>query len=242
MKSDNRIFSYCIAGRTVAVLALLLTSVVLSMGEPENQVDKLASVFRQMEKSSKNFKCFAADISKKKYTKILEEFDRPEIGKFYYKRSGNGSALIREEITDPAERITTIDDQYALIYQPKIKSANRAKLGEHKDKVEYLVMGIGQSPTELKKKFDISYLGSETINDAVCSVLNLKPKDPAVTKYVSSIIIWVKDLTGVSTQVKLEYPYEDYLLVNFSNEKLDNEMDDSLFKQKLSKDVEIQNY
>jgi len=88
---------------------------------------------------------FVADITTTKYTAILEQFDRPEKGKFFYKRADNGSALIRLEIVDPAERTLTIQNDEALSYQPKINSARKYKLGKNKDKVEYLALGIGQS-------------------------------------------------------------------------------------------------
>jgi len=228
------------AGRIVAVFVLLLIATIISMGEQKEQSDKLESVLKCMEKSSGNFKSFTADISKRQYTAILKEFDDPpESGKFYYKRAEDGSALIREEITDPAKKITTINNDEALIYQPKIKSASSYKLGKHKDKAEYMALGIGQSPTDLKKTFNILYQGSDTVNDAACSVLELKPKDPKTASNFSTISVWIKDATGVSTRMKLEEPFGDYILINFSNEKLNDKIDDSKFKQKLSEDVAI---
>ncbi len=203
------------------------------------QEDKLESVLKQMEESSGSFKSFTADITKKTYTAILEEFDTPESGKFYYKRAEDGTALIREEIAAPAEKITTIKDDEALIYQPKIKSASSYKLGKHKDKAEYVALGIGQSPKTLKQTFNISYQGTATVNDTPCSILVLKPKDPKVASIFASITVWIDNATGVSRQMKMEEPFEDYLLVHFSNEKLNSKIDDSKFEQKLPEDVDV---
>ena len=222
-----------------AVLALLVFPAFYVRSAPDETAGNLDSVLRHMEESAGNFQSFTADITKKTYTAVLEEFDTPERGKFYYKRAADGSALIREEITDPAEKITTIKGDEALIYQPKTKSASSYTLGKHKDKAEYVALGIGQSPTDLRKTFNISYRGSETVNGALCSVLELKPKDPAVASIFSSITVWIDDATGVSKQMKMEEPFEDYVLVTFSNEKLNKKIDNSKFEQKLAQDVTV---
>jgi len=239
MKSNSRTVSRHGIGIVISVLIILLFPFFLARGEPGDTDDKLDSVLKHMEESSGSFKSFTADIIKKKYTAILEEFDPSEKGKFYYKRAKDGSALIKEEITEPALKVTTIQNDEALLYQPKIKSASLYKLGKHKDKAEYLALGIGQSPTDLLENFNISYKGIDTINGAACSILELKPKDPKGASIFSSITVWIKVDTGVSTQVKLEEPYDDYILVNFSNETLNEKIDDTEFRQKLPKDVEI---
>jgi outer membrane lipoprotein-sorting protein len=215
---------------------MVLLPLFLRVGEPE---DKLESVLKRMEKTSRNFQSFVADIASTKYTAILETFDSPESGKFFYKRADNGTALIRWEIMNPGQRILTIQNDEALVYQPKIKSAQSYKLGKNKDKAEYLALGIGQSPSDLKKTFNITYRGSEIVHGTACSILVLKPKDPKAAAMFSSITIWIKDSTSVSTRMKLEEPFGDYLLVNFSNEQLDKTIDNSKFRQELPDNVDM---
>ncbi len=239
MKINNLIPVRFKASGTAAIFVLLMFPALTAPGAQDKQADKLDSVLKRMEESSRSFKSFTADITKKTYTAILEEFDPPEKGKFYYKRAGDGSALIREEMTDPAEKITTIEGDEALVYQPQIKSASSYKLGKHKDKAEYVALGIGQTPADLKKTFNISYRGNETLNGTACSVLELKPKDSSVASVFSSITIWIDDATGVTKQMKLEEPFEDYILITFSNEKLNEKIDDSKFEQKLPRDVDV---
>ncbi|MBN2317775.1 MAG: outer membrane lipoprotein carrier protein LolA [Acidobacteria bacterium] len=240
MKINSPISTQRTIPRIAAVFILLLIPGFTFPGAQEDKADKMDSVLRHMEESSGNFQSFTADITKKTYTAILEEFDPPESGKFYYKRAGDGSALIREEITDPAEKITTLNGGEALIYQPKVKSAISYELGKHRDKAEYMALGIGQSPTDLKKTFNIAYQGNETVNGAACSILELKPKDPKVASIFSSITVWIDEATGVSKQMKMEEPFEDYILVIFSNEKLNKKINDSMFEQELPQDVDIQ--
>ena len=241
MNRNSRVLSCPEIRKIAAIFIVLLIPVSVCIGEQADQPEKLESVLKRMGKASGTFESFAADITTQKYTAILEEFDPPERGQFLYKRDDDGSALIRWEITDPAEKITTVRNDELLIYQPKIKSANRFKLGKNKDKAEYLALGLGQSPSDLEQTYNISYKGSEIVNGVACSVLELKPKDPKVSSIFSIITVWIRDDTGVSAQLKLQEPYQDYLLVNFSNEILNKKINDSTFKQKLPGDVEVLN-
>jgi outer membrane lipoprotein-sorting protein len=241
MKRNSRVLFWSAIWKIAAIFMVLLIPVSVCMGEEGDRPEKLESVLERMGKVSSTFESFAADITTRKYTAILEEFDPPEKGRFLYKRDDDGSALIRWEITDPSEKITTIQNEELLIYQPKIKSANRFKLGENKDKAEYLALGLGQAPSDLEQTHSISYKGSETVNGVACSVLELRPKDPKIASIFSIITVWIRDDIGVSTQLKLEEPFQDYLLVNFSNEILNKKINDSIFKQKLPRDVEVLN-
>ena len=236
MKTKSRNIVHGMIERiTFAILVVLFPS-FLGVGGP---ADKLEPVLQRMEKTSRNFQSFVADITSIKYTAIVEAFDIPESGKFYYKRADNGTARIRWEILKPGVRILTVLNDEALVYQPKTKSARKYRLGKNKDKVEYLALGIGQSPSNLKKTFNITYRGSENVHGSVCSILVLKPKDPKAASMFSSITIWIKDSTGVSTRMRLEEPYGDYFLVNFSSEQLNRNIDDSKFRQELPDSVDM---
>jgi outer membrane lipoprotein-sorting protein len=236
MKTKSRTLSDSTAGRITAVILLVLFPLLLSAGEPE---DKLESVLNRMEKASRNLQSFVAEITMTQFTAILEQFDRPERGKFFFKRADNGSALIRLEIVNPGERILTIQNDEALSYQPKINSATKYRLGKNKDKAEYLALGIGQSPKNLNKTFNIAYRGRENVHGTACSILELKPKDPKASAIFSAITLWIKDFTGVSTRMKLEEPFGDYVLITFSNEQLNTGIDDSKFRQILPGNVDL---
>ena len=217
------------------ILILLLPSWILN-AEPAGELE---ATLKKMEQASEGFRTFSADLATVKYDALLDEFYPKETGKFYYSRADDGSALIRWEVLKPGEKILTIQEREALLYQPKIKSAQKYHLKENKDKAEYLALGIGQSPEELRDTFNIRYLGSEQVNGEDCAQIELTPKDPKAASMFSSIIIWVKKETGVSTRMKLVEPYKDYITVEFSNEKLNEKISRSLFSQKLPDGVDI---
>jgi outer membrane lipoprotein-sorting protein len=235
MKTKGRTLSHSTGGRIPAAIFMVLFP-LLSAGEPE---DKLGSVLNRMEKASRNLQSFVAEITTTKFTAILERFDHPERGKFFFRRADNGSALIRLEIVDPGERILTIQNDEALSYQPRINSASKFKLGKNKDKAEYLVLGIGQYPKNLNETFHIAYRGRENVHGTACSILELKPRNPKASSMFSAITVWIKDSSGISTRMRLEEPFGDYVLVTFSNEQLNTRIDDSKFRQVLPNNVDM---
>jgi outer membrane lipoprotein-sorting protein len=208
--------------------------------DAQKKDESLEQVLKQLEATGKSFQSFSAKLVQKKYTAILKEFDTPESGTFLYARAKDGSALLRQEVTSPAVRILTIKGGLATIYQPALKQAQVINLGKNKDKVEYLALGLGQSPAKLQETFDLKYMGSENVNGLPCSILNLKPKSAAAGAFFSSITLWIKKSNGVPIQQQLQEPNGDYLLVVFSDENLNPKIPDNKFEQKLPADTEKQ--
>jgi outer membrane lipoprotein-sorting protein len=225
------------------VVWICLLGMVASFGFGAQGKDEgdLRQTFRQMNAAGKGFRSFQARFSQKKYTAVLKEFDTPETGEFYYVRNKNGSAFLRQEVTSPGKKILTVKGDKAVFYQPAIKQAQIANLGNYKNLAEYLAIGIGQSPEKLEKDFSISYQGSEAVNGENCSVLLLKPKSPKVASRFSAITLWVKKSNGILVQNKFLEPSGDYTLLTFSDEKLNANISNSQFEQKLPNDVDRQN-
>jgi len=223
--------------RNLCVPAVLFTILAYSQTKED---PRLQQVLQQMESVGKTFRSFSAHFTQKKFTAILKEFDIPETGQFYYARAKDGSALLRQEVTSPGVRILTIKGGVAIVYQPVIKQAQLVDLGKNKDKAEYLALGLGQSPGRLRQSFAIEYKGTEPAGGAPCSVLYLQPKDAAAAADFSSITLWIKKSNGLPVQQRLQERNGDYLLVSFSDEKLNPKIQASTFEQKLPSGVDLQ--
>lgn len=222
---------------TASALILLLAAGLHAQGKSQAELDQALS---RMESVGKSFQSFRANFTQKKYTSVLSEFDTPESGEFLYARARDGSALLRQEVQKPASRILTISGGVATIYQPGVKQAQVVSLGKNKDKAEYLALGLGQSPGRLRESFTIESQGSEGLGGAPCWILLLRPKSQAAAAYFSGITLWIKKASGVPIQEKLQEPNGDYLLVNFSGEKLNVPIPESKFEQKLPPGTDIQ--
>ncbi len=227
------------AWMSVLLWFFIASSVVPAAGQ-DDENPRLARVLKRMEAVGKTFRSFKAQFTQKKYTAVLDEFDVPESGEFFYSRAKDGSALLRQAVKKPGTRILTIKGGVAKIYQPSLRQASVVNLGKNKDKAEYLALGLGQSPAKLQETFEIHYVGSETVNGASCSVISLKPRDRAAAAYFTAITLWISDASGIPIQQKLQEPHGDYLLVSFSGESLNIKIPDSIFEQKFPPGVEIQ--
>jgi outer membrane lipoprotein-sorting protein len=212
-------------------------SVANAQGKEEAELQR---VLDRMDSVARNFRTFTARFSQKKFTAVLEEFDTPETGEFYYSRTKDGSVLMRHEVMSPGNRILTIKGETLTVYRPAIKEAQIASREKMQDIVEYLALGIGQNSGKLREKFRIAYARTESVNKAACSVLVFTPKDPKTAARLESITIWLKDANGTPAQYRFQEPTKDYLLLNFFEEKLNIKIPDSKFVQKMPAGVEVQ--
>jgi outer membrane lipoprotein-sorting protein len=228
----------CTTTSLLFIAFLLVSSRALECHAQEKEPAGLNSALNRMQAAGQNFEDFSAEFTWKKYTAVLDEFDTPETGMFYYSRAKDGTALIRQEVMSPGERILTIKEGVVTIYQPQIKQAKIATLGKDKDKAEYLALGIGQSPAKLGETFDVAYMGSETLNGTACWVLRLKPKSSRSAALYAAITIWIDESSGIPIQHKFLEPGGDYLLSSFFDIKLNCGIPGSKFEQKLPRDVE----
>jgi outer membrane lipoprotein-sorting protein len=60
------------------------------------------------------------------------------------------------------------------------------------------MLGFGASGKDLEQKWEIKYIGSETLDGVKTEKLELIAKDPAVLKNIPKVTIWVDPERGVS--------------------------------------------
>jgi outer membrane lipoprotein-sorting protein len=211
-----------------------------SVPQAKSSSAALDQVLERMGSVGKTFRSFQADFTQRQYVAVLKEFEDPGSGFFIYARANDGSALIRQEFKAPGYKILTIKGGVALFYQPSLKQAMKYNLGKHKDKAEFLALGVGQSPAKLRETFNIEYRGEEAVDGVSCSVLLLIPKSSSVAAYYSAITLWIRKSDSVSIQQKLQEPSGNYLINKFSSVRLNAKISESQFEQTLPKGVEIQ--
>jgi outer membrane lipoprotein-sorting protein len=241
MNNGSRFFCTSLAAPILkAVLILSLGFAVSAFGQQGKEDAELQRILNKMDSVAGNFRTFAAKFTQKNYTAVLKEFSAPDTGEFYYARTKDGSVSMRHEIMNPGKRILTIKGDTLTVYRPAIKEAQIASREKMRDIVEYLALGIGQSSAKLREKFKISYKGAESIDNAKCAILVFVPKDAKTAGHLASITIWLKESSATPARYKFEEPSEDYLLINFSAEKVNATIPNSKFEQKLPSGVEPQ--
>ena len=74
----------------------------------------------------------------------------------------------------------------------------------------FLVLGFGGSGEDLKKSFDVTYQGEETVDGVATAKLQLVPKSDKVRSNFQKIILWIDLERGISVQQKLMQSEGDY--------------------------------
>jgi outer membrane lipoprotein-sorting protein len=222
------------------VLFFACWGLLAGMGQtPAGRDSQLRQAYRKIDEAASGFRTFSARFTQRNYTAIIDCFDSPQTGFYFYSLDTDRMPLCRYETTNPVWKILTIRKGMATMFQPKVKEATVYNLGKRRQLMDYIAAGIGKSSAELQEKFNISLQGVESIAGVPCFVLRCKPRDKAVSPQVTSITIWVKKSIGIPAQFKIEAASEDYMLVTFSNEKLNAEIPDSTFEQKIPAGVSI---
>jgi len=130
-----------------------------------------------------------------------------------------------------------IDKGKLQLYTPKLKQVQEASITGHQEKVEMLMsLGFGQSSQDLTSNFDVSLVGDEAVDGKNTSVLELKPKNSAMFK---SVRLWMDQQKWVAAQIRTTESSGDFMVVKFSNVKVNSGIPDSVFDLKMPKDVHV---
>jgi outer membrane lipoprotein-sorting protein len=195
----------------------------------------LEQVFAKLDTVAKTFRSAQADTERTHVTVIVNDKDISS-GKFYYVRQGK-EPRVRLDLTKPAVQQLLIDKGKLQLYIPNLKQVQEASLGQHQDKVELIMaLGFGQSSEELKKNFSVS-LGKDDMTDGrKATILELAPKNSTMFK---SVRMWMDQEKWVSIRIDTTEASGDYMIVKFSNVRINPRIPNSVFDLKLPKDVRV---
>ena len=195
----------------------------------------LEQIFAKMDEVQKTFRSAAADIERTHVTVLVNDKD-VSAGKFYYTRRGKEPRL-KLELLSPTMEYLLIDKGKLQLYSPRLKQVQEASITGHQDKVElFMSLGFGQSSQDLKINFDVSLVGDDAVDGRNTSLLELKPKNSGMFK---SVRLWMDEQKWVAAQIRTTESSGDYMVVKFSNVKLNSGLPDSVFELKMPKDVHV---
>ena len=161
--------------------------------------DDVESVLRKLDAAAANFQSTTADFQfDSTQTDPVPDTDVQK-GIVYYDRKGNAFQMgvhINEVNGKPVPKIITVSGGVFKLYE---QLPNQVTTSSKVSKYEsYLVLGFGASGKDLQQKWNITYLGSETLNGIKTDKLQLIAKDPQVLKLFPKVVIWIDPSRGVS--------------------------------------------
>jgi outer membrane lipoprotein-sorting protein len=207
---------------------------------PQNSSEgcTLDCVLKKMDEAAANLHATQADFEWVQYQKVVDEKDT-QTGTVYYRRAGKEIEMMAE-IKEPEAKFLLYKDGKLQVYQPKIEQVIVYPTGGNHNEIEsYLVLGFGGSGEDLKKSFDVSYLGEESVGGVATAMLQLIPRSEKFRNNVSKIVLWIDLSRGISVQQKFFQAQDDYRLAKYSAVNLKAKIANDVFQLKTTKKTQF---
>jgi outer membrane lipoprotein-sorting protein len=213
----------------LALIAILLFTNRPALAAPAAPEDK-DKVLRRLDQASANFHSTSADF----------EFDSVETdpipnkdvqkGTVYYERKGSAfqmAAHIREFNGKPVPKVYVYSGGAVKLYEPLIDQVTTlTKAGQYES---WFMLGFGASGKDLEQKWEIKYLGSETIDGVKTEMLEMVPKDPDIRRNLSKVNMWIDPERGVSLKQILYFGTGEYKVCFYFNIKVNQPLPGGVF-------------
>ncbi len=194
-------------------------------------VAALDTVLKKMDETASHFQTAQADFVFNQYQKVVDETDTQK-GTVYYRKAGQQIEMMAE-FTDPDKKFVLYKDGKLQVYQPKIEQVMEYSAGANQQELESLmVLGFGGSGQDLKKSYDVTYQGEETVDGIPTAKLQLIPKSDKLRSNLPQIILWIDLANGISVQQKLMQTQGDYRLAKYSGIKVNTKINNDVFRLK----------
>lgn len=216
----------------------LLWLTLVSSLSAQRQPETLDSVLQKMDETAARFQTAQANFIWDQYQNVVAETDTQK-GTVYYRRSGKEIEMMAE-IKEPDQKFVLYKEGKLQIFQPKIDQVMEYSTGDNRSDVEsYLVLGFGGSGEDLKKSFDITLDGEETLDGVATSKLQLIPKSEKFRNNISKIFLWIDLSKGISVQQKFMQSQGDYRLAKYSDIRINSKIGNDVFKLKTGKKTQF---
>jgi len=219
---------------------------------PAKVPSELDTVLAKLDASAKTFKSAEADIVwDKVQTQPMEDTDS-QVGTAIFERGkpSNGKSgemqmalHIKTDNGKPALKDMVYSNGVGKMYQPSIKQEQIFKVGDNKAALDaFLTLGFGGSGQDLKKTWKIALLGTESVNGSPAAKLQLLPVDPKLAESTTKVFLWIDLKLGVAVKQQRFSPDASYLMLTYSNIRLNGKVPSGAFEIKTAPGTQIQNH
>jgi len=212
-------------------------------GAPQKNDEQvtLETILKKMDAVSASFRSAQAEFEWDYYQRVIDEIVDIQTGAIYYRRVGKEIEMMADikkagtspSTLKPEPKYVLFSEGKIRMYQPKPDQVTVYDLGKDRADLEsYVVLGFGGSGQDLQKAFDVKFQGTETVNGVSAAKLELTPKSERVRRNYNRMILWIDPDKGVSVQQEFFTPQGDYRLCKYSSIKLNEKIDNDVFKLK----------
>lgn len=177
----------------------------------------LDQTLARMDKASAGFKGVTAKVKKTSHTAVINE-SSVETGRMSLVRRKAKDVRMLVEFGDPDPRSVFFAGKKIQIHYPKLKTVQEYDLGKQGSLLDqFLLLGFGTAGTELRKSYEMKFIGVETVSGAKTSHIELKPHDEEAKSHIRQVDLWISEADGQPLQQKILQPSRDFVLITYSD-------------------------
>ena len=210
-----------------ALCALVLASTPLAAAAPVT----LAEVIKKLQATQKTTETMQATFRQEKELALMA---KPEVatGTFVYSRPSNVLWVY-----DTPKRVQmVIAGGIMTTYYPELGKAERIDVKRFEDRI-FKYMGASGAIEELGRYFDFTFTDSKS---KPVYVLDLTPKNRAVSKRVQRIKIWIDKQTFLTSKIEYVEGDGDITRYEFTNVRINEPIPQSRFALSLPSSVKVE--
>ncbi len=203
--------------------------------------DNVQQVLARMDKAASDFKSMTARVNWTTHTDVLNEDDK-ETGTVTMKKVQPGEVQGLVDFTSPDRKTITFEKRKFQEYLPKMKTVQVFDLEKHGEQLDkFLMIGFGTSGMELAKDYEVSVLGTESVDGQPAIHLQLLPKAPDARQYVKKLDLWIPEQgLPYPLQEKIFEPSGDYRFVVYSGTQINPPLQPDALQLKLPPGVKFE--
>ncbi|MEO8096253.1 MAG: hypothetical protein ABI811_01020 [Acidobacteriota bacterium] len=181
--------------------------------------ESLNTILTRMDTSAKGVQSFSANIKRTEFTAVLND-SAESTGNMRLRRGKTGVTGVVEFLT-PDPLVFNFTGGKVEKYMPKAKILEVYDFGKNSKFVDqYLALTFGVSGSELRKSYDVTLGGEETLAGMKTTRLVLVPRDEQGRKYIAKLELWIPEGQTYAIQEKVTEPSKDYKLFVYSGQKM----------------------
>lgn len=168
------------ASALALVLAMVLGAALPAAAASEKEI------LGRMDAAAPGFKGMTADITRVKFTSILNDRSE-EVGSMSILRSGR-TLRAKIVIEKPNARAVSFEGEQVEVFYPKINTVQVFDVGKNRGLIDqFLLLGFGGSGKDLARSYQVKAMGQEKVNGVNTTRLVLTPKTAKVRESMKSV-------------------------------------------------------
>jgi len=207
--------------------AVVLAAVPVRAASPVT----LETVIKKIQEQQKRTSTLQADFRQEKELALLS---KPEVstGTFIFSRPSN----VLWTYTSPKRVQMVIADGVMTTYYADLAKAERIDVKRFEDRI-FKYMGASGAIDELARYFDFTFTDSKS---KPVYVLDLTPKNRAVSKRVQRIKLWIDKTTYLTSKIEYVEGDGDITRYEFTNLRINEPVPNSRFALTLPSNVKVE--